>query len=455
MSHRVASAVKVRTNSECLKLAFRWLLDGFESSKIAFRADCTWTVRLLATTSLLWALAQESTLVERFENSRRIATHLFSGTPAGSYQAFIKLLVRWTAVMLELLKELLRERMRADLHDCMRTAGFFVFGVDGSKIDLPRTVSHQSAYAHSRKQCKKRKDRRRSDLRKRESPQLFLTTAWHVGTGLPWDWRRGPVDSSERAHLLEMLDQLPKGALITADAGFTGYSFLERILASGRRVLIRVGSNVRLLKELGYVRERRDTVYLWPDQKVDCGGPPLPFRLIESRSGKEPVYLLTDLSADELDDRGVVEIYARRWGVEVFYRGFKQTFGHRKLRSTSAANAPVELDWSLVGLWALSLYALVQARQDRIPPRRLSCAQTLRCIRRTVRDYLHPCAPTERLTCRLRIALIDDYARSNKQSRDYPKKRRIKPPGTPRIRKATPDQRKLARSIRTERLKYG
>ena len=44
---------------------------------------------------------------------------------------------------------------------------------------------------------------------------------WHVGTGLPWDWRTGPSDSSEREHLGQMIESLPKGALIAADAGFS------------------------------------------------------------------------------------------------------------------------------------------------------------------------------------------------------------------------------------------
>ena len=45
---------------------------------------------------------------------------------------------------------------------------------------------------------------------------------WHVGSGLPWDWRTGPSDSSEREHFQEMLGSLPSGALLTADAGFMG-----------------------------------------------------------------------------------------------------------------------------------------------------------------------------------------------------------------------------------------
>ncbi len=123
--------------------------------------------------------------------------------------------------------------MEHALATCWRVGGFVMFAVDGSRVDLPRTLRHEQTYAASRKRTKKKGQKkgkavRRSSLatghsRKSDSPQMWLTTMWHVGTGLPWEWRTGPSDSSERGHLLEMLAGWPAGALITADAGFVGY----------------------------------------------------------------------------------------------------------------------------------------------------------------------------------------------------------------------------------------
>ena len=59
-----------------------------------------------------------------------------------------------------------------------------------------------------------------------------------------------------------MLDSLPLNALIAADAGFVGYEFLSSILSSGRHFLVRVGSNVRLLRKLGVVRESGKAPYV-------------------------------------------------------------------------------------------------------------------------------------------------------------------------------------------------
>ena len=51
------------------------------------------------------------------------------------------------------------------------------------------------------------------------------------------------------------------------------------------------------------------------------------------------------------------EIYRRRWGVELQFRAFKQTYQRSKLRSRTPESAEVELHWSLVGLWMVQLLA--------------------------------------------------------------------------------------------------
>ena len=461
MSHRDSQGV-IRLNASCLKRTLQWLLGEVNWSGIHFRDDCTWTPCLLTAMALLWAWSDELTLVERFASVRRILLYLFSPPqdPATSYQAFTKLLRRWTEPLLVRLQVALRERLQRQLTDCWLVLGFAVFGVDGSRAELPRTRSNERAYAPSRKRGKSKKRARRRFCRKASSkhsqtPQLWLTTMWHVGSGLPWDWRIGPSDSSERAHLLAMLSTLPPGALVLADAGFVGYEYVRAVLDSGRHLLLRVGSNVRLLKKLGYVRERNHTVYLWPDREARKSQPPLALRLVVGHNGKHPIHLVTSVAADRLTEQQVVELYARRWGIEVFYRHLKQTFQRRKLRSASAENALLELHWSFAGLWAMALYALVEIRKQRLPPRRLSIAQTLRAFRRMLRDYRHPAERGRSLRERLRTALIDRYQRQNKTSRDYPRKKQETPPGPPQIVNASRTQIQLAKRLRYEISKNG
>ncbi len=457
MSHRDSKTSTVRLNASCLKLALSWLLRDADVAKAVFRADCTWTPRWLTAACLLWAWSDEPTLVERWVSARRLVGFLWSpATPlAESYQAFSKLLVRWTGVLILSVQSAWRVRMPQELSAHWSVCGFVMFAVDGSRCELPRTLSHEAAYSPTRTRKGKKPSRRRAHFQKANSPQMWVTTLWHVGTGLPWDWRLGPSESSERAHLVEMIAALPAEALITADAGFVGYEFWKAILDSGRQFLIRVGANVRLLKRLGYARESHGTVYLWPDRAAARHQPPLVLRLIESHNGRHPVFVVTSvLSNARLTDRQVLELYARRWGIEVFYRHLKQTFQRRKLRSTSAEMALAELHWSLAGLWAMAWYALVQLDRADWPLDRLSIAQTLRAFRRMMRDYLHPAEPGQTLRDRLQTALIDPYHRENKTSRNYPRKKQETPPGPPQVIPANNTQIQQAQAIREE-LKKG
>ena len=141
----------------------------------------------------------------------------------------------------------------------------------------PDAVSRRGVFVRASKtsfpQGTPRPQERGNPRQEINSPQLWLTTMWHVGTGLPWDWRIGPADSSERGHWLEMLPALPPGALMAVDAGFVGYEYTRAVLHSQCHVLLRVGSNVRLLKKLGFARERASTVYLWPDREAAARAP--------------------------------------------------------------------------------------------------------------------------------------------------------------------------------------
>ena len=271
---------------------------------------------------------------------------------------------------------------------------------------------------------------------------MWLTLLWQVGSGLPWAWRTGPSGASERGHLEELLPALPANALITADAGFRGYAFWHALLEAGHHFVIRVGANVRLVRHLGWARESGQTVYLWPNQKAKQHQPPVVLRLVLVHDGKQPVYLVTDLSKGCLSDRHVVQIYGARWGIEVFFRTFKQTFGYRKLRSRAAQTPQLELDWALLGLWSVGLLGQRELAASGQDPTRLSPAAAIRAFQGTLRDYrVRPDSSAETLWAHLRRAVRDDYPRrSSKTSRHYPRKKRRTPIGVPTITQATPDQ---------------
>lgn len=453
------------SHAQNLLQAVRWLLSDVSWGGIALRPDCTWTPNTLIFAGLLWAWSDEKTLWERFATGRKIIMNLCGRQqePAQSYQAFVKLLRKWTDPLVELLSHAFRQRMPHVLARVWKVAGWVIFAVDGSRVDTPRTRRNEERYSPKSKKAKaaqkrRGKARRRTKeaacQRKANIPQIWITSLWHVGSGLLFDWRTGPSDSSERAHLQEMLPTMPQGSLLTADAGFVGYDFWKTVLDAGHSLLVRVGSNVTLLKKLGFAQEREGLVYLWPDRAAKKHMPPLVLRLVVVSDGKCPIFLVTNVMChEELSDTQAAEVYGRRWGIELYYRHCKQTFERRKLRSQNPDNAMVELQWSILGVWAMGLHSHARLIEQGVEPRRISFAGVWRAYRRAIREYKSRPDPGEGLTELLDRAIIDPYIRKDKTSRDYPRKKEQKAAGSPVIRNATRKQIRAAEKLKTEQSK--
>lgn len=402
------------------------------------RSNTRWTGRFLAFVAILMAWDPAQTLCDRFATARDVLAGMFpSRRRVGrTYQGFIKALFWWSDSLVEKIAAHLRGVIRQTAGAYWTREGFVAFAADGSRVECPRTKANEEALG-----CGGRKG---------TGPQFWLTTLWHMGTGLPWAWKIGRSTDAERTHLRSMLQWLPRNALVVADAGFTGYELLRDILSGGRSFLIRVGSNVRLLKELGYANIENDgTVYLWPDRFQKKKKPPLVFRLIVlERKGKK-MYLLTNLSAEQLSKKQAAILYEMRWGVELFYRSMKQTLSHRKMLSHAPKQARAELSWTLVGLQLLGLLSVDQIIRRRKDPLSWSMAASLRVVRLAMEDR----KPHE--SCRggflgaLSRAVKDDYKRSSeKKARNWPHKKREKPPGAPQLRKANDTEIKQAQTIK-------
>jgi hypothetical protein len=343
MSHQDKDCrILSNTNAQDLTAAIHGLLGSCKWEGVQFRKDCGWAALGLVTTALIWAFSSKPTLTARFAQALKFARRLGRClAPAKtSYQAFMKLLVRWTAdLRIEIMLEYHRT-MERQFADAFRIAGFVPLAGDGSKLQLARTRSNEARYSSAKTRASRGKKRRKNKRRKlsrqalakqardkkADSPQMALTLLHHLTLRLPWDWRLGSYDSSEREHLLEMIPHLPLDALVAADCGFVGYEFWSELLASGRHFVIRVGGNVRLLKKLGLAREANGTVYLWPDKAAKRKQEPLRLRLVEVHDGRQSWYLVTSvLNPKRLSDRQVAQIYGYRWRIEMYHPDYRSS----------------------------------------------------------------------------------------------------------------------------------
>jgi hypothetical protein len=455
-------------NAGHLRSTIIGLLAEVDPSGIVFRIDCGWSVRSLVVAALIWAWSGRASLQERLAQSRRLVGRLGVGSSPQkvSYQAFLKLLVRWTPELRSRLMSAYRSRMLRDFADSFRTFGFSLFAGDGSKLQLPRTRSNEARFSprKSRKRPRKQRGRGRSARRPRslaarqqrsrdkkgDSPQMALTKLFHLELRLPWDWRIGPYDASERGHLREMIPDLPDDALVVADCGFVGYDFWSELLASGRQFVIRAGGNVRLLRKLGRVRESHGTIYLWPDTARKRQQEPLTLRVVEVHDGRQSWFLVTSVrDTNRLSDRQVAEIYRRRWRIELYFRHLKQTFGRAKLRSHKAEHAAIEAEWSLLGLWGMLLHARGPLEPPNGPPLRgqISVAKVLLAFRQALDEPDARPGRGESLRELLARAIVTPRRNHDRTSRGYPRKKYEPDAKPPRVTLATPKEIQIAKQI--------
>jgi len=414
-----------------------WLPHSF-FARWTLRAGLLWRPQRLLWMLLLWAWSAEQTLTERFEAALDLLRCLFPRWRlARSYTGFCAAAARWSEPLLPAVARRLRRQLQGFAGRHWTRQGWCAFAADGSRVECPRSAANQAALGCAGKE--------------RTAPQLYLTTLWHMGTGLLWDYRTGPGTASERRHLEAMLPELPDAALVVADAGFCGYDLCRRVVAAGRHFLLRVGSNVHLLRKLGYaVREGATTVYLWPEAHQDQ--PPLVLRLVVLGQGKKRMYLLTDvLDEAALPEATAALLYQMRWGVEVFYRSCKQTLGRRRMLSQAPAQAEVELAAAVLGLWLLgvmSVSGIIARGQD---PLSWSVAQARRQLRQALRQASGTGRRRRGLAEALGEAQKDGYPRKgSKKARDWPHKKREKPPGEPKVRVATAAEVRKAKRLRSK-----
>ncbi len=397
-----------------------------------------WSPLRLFWMALLMVWSAEQTLQARFDASREVLHSLFPKWSLGkTYTGWYEAQLQWLTPLQPALSQRLRQQMQALAGRCWLREGWCAFAVDGSRVECPRTQANERDLKCAGK--------------KKTGPQLFLTTLWHMGTGLPWDFRIGPGTDSERRHLEDMLSSLPRNALVVADAGFTGYDLYRRLIAAEQNFLIRVGANVHLLRQLGYVEyEGSDTVYLWPNK--NWHEPPVTLRLIERRQGQKKMYLVTNvLDKKALSAKNAAVLYEMRWGVEVFYRSLKQTLQKRKMLSHSPAAAKCELTWTIYGLWLLGLMSVSKILARGGDPLRWSAAAARDRIRESLRSALTGRRLDRSLIADLGWAVKDAYVRrGKKEARDWPHKKTEAPPGEPKIQSANAEQRRAMQRFKAK-----
>jgi hypothetical protein len=190
---------------------------------------------------------------------------------------------------------------------------------------------------------------------------------------------------------------------------------------------------------------------------MNSGAKPLRLRLVRIKIGKTKMWMLTSvLDAKKLRKKEIIRYYKMRWGIEVEFRGLKQTIDKHTLRCRNSDRVLLELDWSIRGMAVAELIALreqisKQPSTDEelaYDTKDRSLANTMRALRKCMRNLHKYAGPNDGLLFELSCALVQQYDnRTNKRARYRPKNSDKKPLGDPTIRKLNAEEREKLRKI--------
>jgi len=436
-----------------LRKATQWILSDGMFADLRQHGNSTWKAPSMVILAVLTAWMPSPQLTEAFAKAREMSMNLFGSTAVDTYQGMMRALVTNGSNMLLILWSRLHVLMQVVSPEYFRIDGWVPLAMDGSRFSTPKSRSNELAFAaknygknrKAQSRVKWKDKTRRSKKLVPIKPQIWLTLIWHMGLKLPWCWKSGPSTASERHHIQELLQsrQFPEKTLFCGDAGFVGYELWSTIARQGHGFLVRVGSNIRLLKRLAVVRKGDGIVFLWPNRIAKKNQLPLTLRLIEVTSSTGTMYLVTNLLDErQLSISSLKKLYPLRWGIELQFRTAKQTFGLGKLRSRNPDHALIELDWSMVALTMLQLLAIREQLSIAIEPERSSVSEAIKAIRYAI-DTWNVTKPKKlNLRTRLQRATKDQYQRTtSKQSRSQTSSKDKPSTGKPNLVIATALQR--------------
>ena len=207
-----------------------------------------------------------------------------------------------------------------------RFHGRRVLAVDGSKIPVQRAPDLWQEFGGPSNG---------------HTPQILVATLFDVLAKVPLDASVAPYASSEREQLLCVLDQLRPRDVLVLDQGFPSYEVIDELLKRKVDFVLRmpVTGNYSGLQD--FLRSGRydADIQLVPSEQGDAGHlGPFALRVVrrDGPDGKPQVFL-TSLPRFNFPRAAILDLYRRRWEVELFFRLEKGDYlGHQQFHARNA-----------------------------------------------------------------------------------------------------------------------
>jgi hypothetical protein len=220
-------------------------------------------------------------------------------------------------------------------------------------------------------------------------PILRVLAAHDLYTGLvlrpQWGPVNGPQAVSEQALLEGLIDRLPRAATIVADANFGVCSVAYAAAQRSHPVILRLTNARAQHLAGGHLQDATDRRIQWrPTREDHRAHPELPadacvsgrliVRKVQPSNGAEP-FLLALFTTLEDPAEEVVELYGKRWRMEVDLRSLKVTLRLDELTSLSSEMVAKEITVAMLAYNLVRAVIYQTAQVAGLEPRDFSFTQ--------------------------------------------------------------------------------
>jgi len=209
------------------------------------------------------------------------------------------------------------------------------------------------------------------------TPQILVSTLFDVIAKVPLDASVAPYASCEREQLGRLALHLRPRDVLVLDQGYPSYEVIDMLLQLEVDFVIRVTTSGGFRAVEDFVRSGRsqDDILLAPAVHHDARDlGPFALRAVRRKGPHgEPQVFLTSLSRESFRRADILELYRRRWQVELFYRLEKGEYlGHHQFHARNADGVRQEV-FALLLFIALSRTLMAATAEiHQVPYERIS-----------------------------------------------------------------------------------
>lgn len=307
-----------------------------------------------------------------------------------------------------------------------RLFGRDVIVVDGTSVQLPDTEANQAEYPQSGSQkpgC--------------GQPVMYLVALMGLGSGAILDVASGGGSGHERALFRKLWPSLSEGDIVMGDNGFCSYGEFAKLLK--RRVDLVMCQRCNSLENKETIEiGRGDYIVMWERGKqelkwTDRDGLPeylvvraVKFIAKRNDGSEAPIVLFTTmLDSKRYSRKKLIELYTRRWEIEVSFDDIKTEMGMDLLKCKTPARCRCELYMGLTAYNIIRGVMLDAARKAGLPARRISFKGTMQRLETYFISKLFKGDPQ-----RIYDLLLEHLARdkiAERPGRQEPRKRKRRP----------------------------